>query len=220
MPLSHEQASARVAALFSSCWLRGYVAGKLGGDVVFPAVYELLRESQHPILDVGCGVGLLAFYLRERGVAVPIVGIDIDARKVRQACLVKKGNYRDLEFVEADVASGLPAFTGTIAMLDLLHYLSPPKQAKLLPELAACVAPGGMLLLRDSPREKSARFWMTYAGEIFAQAVSWNWKTRLHFASATEITAAFAPAEFTRENQPASGGMPFNNRLFIFRRRA
>ena len=43
-----------------------YAGRKLRRDPIFPAAYELLRESNEPLLDVGCGVGLLAFYLRER----------------------------------------------------------------------------------------------------------------------------------------------------------
>lgn len=218
MSATHEQASARVAALFPSRWLRGYVGSKLRRDVVFPAVYELLRTCDQPILDVGCGVGLLAFYLRERGVTVPIIGIDIDNRKVRQARRAAEGRYEALEFREGDVADGVPEFSGTIVMLDLLHYLSPTAQEKLLTALAARVAPGGLLLLRDSPRESSPRFWMTCAAERFAQAVAWNWNTQLHFATAEFIHSAFPPAEFTREERPASGTTPFNNRLFIFER--
>ncbi len=220
MSSGHEEVCERVAALFPSRWLRGYVRGKLRADVVFPAAFEILRDSAHPILDLGCGVGLLAFYLRERAVNVPIIGIDIDGRKVREARRAAEGCYEALDFFEGDVAAALPAFTGTVAMLDLLHYLPRAQQQKLLHDMAARIAPGGMLLLRDSPRENSARFWATYAGEMFAQAVAWNWKTKLHFSTAEFIEAPFAASDFTRESRPASGAMPFNNRLFIFRRRS
>ena len=64
---AHELACARVASRFPRGWLRSYVKSKLRRDPIFPAAYELLHGSKGPILDVGCGVGLLAFYLRERG---------------------------------------------------------------------------------------------------------------------------------------------------------
>jgi O-methyltransferase involved in polyketide biosynthesis len=102
----------------------------------------------------------------------------------------------------------------------VLHYLAPADQAALLSELAARVAPGGLLLLRDAPREQTARFWATYAGEVFAQTISWNIGAPLHFPTRESIAAAFNEAEFTREERPAWGGTPFNNRLFIFRRRS
>ena len=62
----HENACARVAIQFHQRWLRNYVRGKLRRDRIYQAAYELLHSSAAPILDVGCGVGLLAFYLRER----------------------------------------------------------------------------------------------------------------------------------------------------------
>ena len=215
---THEQACERVASLFRRRWLRHYVASKLRSDPVFPAAWEVLRESREPILDVGCGVGLLPFYLRERGFKQPIIGVDADARKVREAQKVSRRRYADLEFTERDVAKPLADFRGNVALLDLLHYLRPERQESLLIELATCVPPGAALLLRDCPRDGSARFWMTYAGEVFAQSISWNLGVPLHFQTRESINAPFREQEFEREEMPAYGGTPFNNRLFIFRR--
>ena len=219
MPNEHEQACERVAALFSARWLQHYVRSKLRSDPVFPAAFELLKDSAAPILDVGCGVGLLGFYLRERGWKSQVIGLDTDARKIRQGTAAANERYPDLEFIERDVRQALPPFRGNVALLDVLHYLAPTDQRNLLDELAGRVAPGGLLLVRDAPREPSARFWMTYAGEVFAQTISWNIGTPLHFPSRELINAAFGATHFTREERPAWGGTPFNNRLFIFRRR-
>ena len=219
MSAGHEQACERVAALFQARWLRHYVSSKLRSDPVFAAAFELLKESHEPLLDVGCGVGLLAFYLRERGLNLPVVGLDTDSRKIRQGADAAQ-RYRGIELIEHDVRNALPAFRGNVAVLDVVHYLAPADQRILLAELAARVAPGAMLLLRDAPREPTARFWMTYAGERFAQTISWNIGTPLHFPTRESIDAAFDPREFTREERPAWGGTPFNNRLFVFRRRS
>lgn len=216
----HEQACARVAALFGARWLQHYVSSKLRSDPVFPAAFELLKGSRQPILDVGCGVGLLAFYLRERGSDAPVIGVDTDGRKIRQGVAAAKGRYSDIEFIEQDARKELPSFQGQVALLDVLHYLSPTDQATLLKELAARVAPGELLLLRDAPREQTARFWTTYVGEVFAQTISWNIGAPLHFPTRDSIAAAFAEEEFASEERPAWGGTPFNNRLFIFRRRS
>ena len=220
MPNEHEQACDRVAALFRSRWLRHYVSSKLRSDPVFPAAFALLGHATDGILDVGCGVGLLGFYLRERGFEAPVIGIDTDARKIRQGIAAARDRYRGLEFIEHDVRKALPPFHGSVAMLDVLHYLAPPHQQQLLEQLAGCVAPEGVLLLRDAPREPTARFWATYAGEVFAQTISWNIGAPLHFPTRQSIDAAFDPREFTREERPAWGGTPFNNRLFVFRRRS
>jgi len=214
---THEEACGRVAAHFRQRWLRHYVGSKLRSDPVFAAAFDLLRDSEEPILDVGCGVGLLAFYLRARGCRQPIAGLDVDGRKIRQACAAARDS--GLEFSEHDVRNALPAFRGNVAIFDLLHYLEPARQETLLRELGAFVPPGGRLVLRDCPRDGSLRYWLTRAGEVFAQTISWNWKTPLHFPSRSSIQAAFPEEEFNREETPSWGRTPFNNRLFVFQRK-
>lgn len=216
---SHEQACARVASLFASRWLRHYAGSKLRSDPIFPLAYELLSDAAEPILDVGCGVGLLAFYLRERGLNQAIAGIDIDERKIRRASAASEEHqYSGLNFVAHDVANELSPFIGNVVVFDLLHYLAPDTQQRLLSELARRVAPGAALLLRDCPRDASARFCATYLAEVFAQTISWNWRAPLHFPTPESINAAFNETQFARDMKPAWGGTPFNNRLFIFRR--
>ncbi len=214
----HENACARVATQFQERWLRGYVRGKLRRDRIYPAAYELLRSSAAPILDVGCGVGLLAFYLRERACRQRVIGLDVDARKIRFGAKIAADHYRDIEIRFHDVGKTIPDFSGNVALFDVLHYLPEPEQHTLLSRLAACVAPGGLLVIRDCPRDAGPRYWMTWLAEKFAQAISWNVEGALHFPSRRSIDAVFSAAEFERESRPLWGASPFNNHIFIFRR--
>lgn len=216
----HESACARVATQFRSRWLRHYVSGKLRRDRIFPAAYELLRRSDEPILDIGCGVGLLAFYLRERACRQPVLGLDVDARKVRYGARIAASHYRDVDLHFHDVQKALPKFYGNVALFDVLHYLAPEKQAALLDRLTDCVGPGGMLIIRDCPRETRPRYWITWLAEKFAQAISWNLAAALHFPSRASINASFDASDFARESRPLWGASPFNNHIFIFRRHA
>jgi SAM-dependent methyltransferase len=215
----HELACARVAARFPERWLRLYAGRKLRSDPIFSAAFELLRESKSPVVDVGCGVGLLAFYLRERNFLPMICGLDRDGRKIARANAVTNGVYHDLEFIEQDICGPI-AQTGNVVLFDLLHYLSPNEQAHLLERLAARVAPGGLLVIRDCPRDRNARFWLTHLAERFAQVMTWNINAPLHFPTREEMLAAFDDDRFARTVQPLWGRTPFNNHLFIFRRRA
>ena len=209
---THEEACASVAARFRSRWLRSYVAAKLRRDPVFKAVAELLLESREPLLDIGCGVGLLPLYLRARGFSGAVRGIELDTRKAREARAL------GLDVVDGDASETLPPLCGNVALLDVLHYLKPQRQAVLLREAAARVASGAILLLRDCPNDRSVRYFATHAGELFAQAISWNIGVRLHFPTRDSIHAAFPATEFTHEERPMYEGSPFNNRLWIFRR--
>jgi SAM-dependent methyltransferase len=216
--IAHEDACARVAARFGERWLRMYAWRKLRSDPIFPAAFELLRESSERLLDVGCGVGLLAFYLRERNFLPPISGLDNDGRKIERANVVANGVYHDLDFIEQNVCAPI-AQTGNVVLFDLLHYLCPADQKRLFSRLATRIAPGGLLIIRDCPRDGNLRFWLTYLAELFAQATTWNMKAPLHFPTREKVFAAFDEARFSRTVLPLWGRTPFNNHLFVFRRR-
>jgi SAM-dependent methyltransferase len=216
----HESACARVAIQFRSRWLRNYVRTKLRTDRVYSVAYDLLGGSAEPILDVGCGVGLLGFYLRERACRQPILGLDLDARKIDYGSTIAARGYPDIELRFQDAEAPLPDFRGNVALFDVLHYLTPRAQTALLSRVAERIAPGGLLLVRDSLRERRVRYWLTCLAEKFAQTISWNAAGPLHFPSRAGIDAAFESANFDRESRPLWGASPFNNYLFVFRRRA
>jgi SAM-dependent methyltransferase len=215
----HEEACARVAALFDERWLRIYVGHKLRSDPVFPTAFQLLCNSQHPLIDLGCGVGLLAFYLRERNYRNSIRGIDCDGRKITRAKSVASKRYGNVFFTEQDVGDSFTG-CGDIVISDLLHYLSPNEQVRLLENVGTELAPGGRLIIRDCPDDGNARSWLTHLAERFAQSTTWNVKTPLHFPPRDRIMAAFKPAEFSRTVKPLWGKTLFNNHLFVFERRA
>jgi SAM-dependent methyltransferase len=215
---AHEEACKRVAARFGERWLRIYAGWKLRADPIFLAAFELFSGSDQPLVDVGCGVGLLAFYLRERNFLGPITGLDRDSRKIARAQAVAAGGYQDLQFIEQDVCAPI-AQSGNIVIFDCLHYLRPDDQVRLLERLAARLVPGGALIIRDCARDGNARFWLTRLAERFAQITSWNLKVPLHFPSRAEIFGVFDEERFSGSVAPLWGRTPFNNHLFIFRRR-
>jgi hypothetical protein len=76
-----------------------------------------------------------------------------------------------------------------------------------------------MLLLRDCPRDKNLRYWITYLAERLGQMALWNLAGKLYYPSRESIVAAFADRRFSLTIAPLWGGTPFNSHLFILRSR-
>jgi 2-polyprenyl-3-methyl-5-hydroxy-6-metoxy-1,4-benzoquinol methylase len=199
------QPASDLAARFPTRWLRHYARSKLATDPVYEAVAARLPEL--PLLDVGCGIGLLALYLRTRGFRAPVTGIDFDAAKIAAA-----PRLHDVQFRVADARQPLD-FRGSVAILDVLHYFSDADQQRILANAACCVAPGGVAIIRDAVRDGSWRYRATYLAETFATAIGWLKGERLHFPRRETITGVFPDAEIV----PLWGRTPFNNYLFVFR---
>jgi len=192
-----------------------YARGKLWLDPAFPAVARALRASRLPLLDLGCGVGLLAAFLREAGHAAPVTGIELDASKVSVARAVLP---RDT-FVAGD-ASAMPEHLGDVVMLDVIHYFDDDAQQRLLAAIAARVAPGGAAYIRLTLNEPNWRFFLTQCEEWFVSASRWIPTSGWNFPRREEVERAFHAAGMTVETRPMWGATPFNSWMFVCRRAA
>lgn len=202
----------QIASRYPTRFLRSYARVKLATDPAYAAVFELLRDTKDPLLDVGCGVGLMEFYLRERGMQMPIVGIDHDRRKIDIARGIANGDP-GLSFAVADARRPMQ-FRGNVVLLDVLHYFSDADQSLILRNATAA---GGMIIIREGIRDGSLRYRLTYAQETLARIGGWLKAERLHFPTRESIESSLN-GEFREEVRPMFGRMPFNNYLFVFRR--
>ena len=204
---------------------RHYAAGKLRADPVYAAVAErLMREpvTPGPLLDVGCGLGLLGFSLRERGWAGEVVGVDPDAAKVedgRQALEAAGEGNPTLRVGRADDAGLLaPGAWAHVIELDVLHYLPAAEQPAHLAAIAGAVRPGGWAILRATPRARSWRYAATRVEEATIRLAGWMTQPAQHFPLTEEVIAPFRGRGFSVEARPLWGRTPFHSWLFAFRR--
>lgn len=203
---------------FQSHWDRHYVAAKLRTDPLYNAVYQELQNSTAPLLDLGCGLGLLAFYLRARDLRFPITGLDYDTRKIDSALLAAaKLHYPDLSFSPHDARTGLPAHLGAVTILDILQFFTPSEQQQLLELAAARTSPGSKLVIRSGLRDSSLRFKITIAGDWLAKATSWMKAAPTHYPSSDDFTRILSPFGSVRI-RPLWGNTPFNNHLIVLDR--
>lgn len=216
-PHDHESACAHVTSLFRDPWLKGYVRGKLRLDPMYGVVFECLRGSSLPILDLGCGIGILPYYLRHRGLQLRMIGVDWDEGRIAVAQQVAQACYQNLSFIHQDARKSIQ-FQGHVVMLDLLHYINDDDQRRLLNTVAASIPPGGVAVIRQCPRDSSNRFKLTNVVERLAHALRWHKGSTINFPTRETIAQPFRGRGFAEEIFPMWGGTPFNNYLFVFRR--
>ncbi|MDQ3280353.1 MAG: class I SAM-dependent methyltransferase [Acidobacteriota bacterium] len=205
----------RLASLFRGRTLQGYVRWKVRSDPAYAAVTEALRGRTAPLIDIGCGVGLLAFYLREHGFTAPVIGIDFDERKIERARVAAE-RYRGLDFIRADARDPLPE-GHDVVLLDILHYLDSDSQQRILANAARAAGERGVVIIRQGIRDASWRYRLTAAVDAIGRAIRWMRAERLNYPTREEVTRAFDG--FDADVRALWGRTPYNNYLFVFTRR-
>ena len=210
---------ARLCSLRSKRWERCYAAIKLRSDPVYAAVTQVVAGSSLPVLDVGCGIGLLAFYLREAGFAPAIAGFDYDPQKITCALsMVSRSDYKGLHFMTGDARKGLPECSGHVVILDILQFFTRDEQAALLDAAASRIAPGGRLIIRTCLRDESCRFRITVAGDWLAKLTFWMKGSPVCYPDRALFESVLGAAGLRVRVQPLWGGTPFNNHFIVAER--
>jgi len=220
MTETHEHDIARrVGRRFARPWHRDYARAKLAMDPAYAAAAQAIEAGgAMPLLDVGCGMGLLGFYLRERGWQGDYLGVDFDPRKLAAGRAATRDGER-IAFHDGR-AQALPVFAGNVALIDVLHYLERDAQRVLLAEAAARVAPGACLVVRNVLRDRSWRFRATVAEEWLIHAIRWMRAAPRHYPLREEIEQPLRDAGLEVAVQPLWGRTPFNSFLAVARRPA
>ena len=209
----------QIAACFPRRWDHHYAAAKLRTDPLYPAVLAELAGSERPLLDLGCGIGLLAFFLRAHGHAVPIHGLDYDARKIDSAWAANPDpEWASCSFSQGDARDGLPDHCGDVTILDILQFFTPAERAELLAAAAERVEPGGgVLVIRSGMRDDSWRHRVTVAGDVIARMSFWMKAAPTNYPTAEEFRERLSTYGDV-EIRPLWGRTPFNNHLIVLRR--
>jgi len=216
-----------------SPWAWGFALGKLAGDPMFA---ELLAPGLIPtgarVLDLGCGVGLAAAWLRaadelQRAGRWPAGrpppptiasyhGIELSARDVRVARRALDGleaasfeclDLRDVTLPPADV----------VLLLDVMHYLDPASQLRLLRRIRPLLGRHGRLLMRVGDAGAGASYRFTLLVDRLVCCARGLGLPQLHGRSLAEWSTLLADAGLQVEQRPMSHGTPFANTLVLAR---
>jgi len=213
------QVEAIASRFLPSRWHYYYARSKLATDPLYHAVADALDGTQAPLLDLGCGVGLLAHYCRARRISVPYHGVDNDAAKVALArTAAARAGLAACEFDTLDLARGMPAHEGSVALLDVLQFLPPERMAALIGQAAACVSGPGRLVIRTGIEDASWRTRVTKAADWFARAIRWMNAAPRAYPTRTFLLEQLGAYGLEASFSPLWGNTPFNNWLVVARR--
>jgi SAM-dependent methyltransferase len=208
-----------------------FARGKLRHDPVFRAILELglLRERAH-ILDLGCGQGVLAAWLRaaercySRGLwprlwppppcPRSIRGIELRRREVVRA------HYAlgtACEVIEADIRSAAFGTADAVVILDVLHYIPEDAQRDVLQRVRAALPRGGGLLLRVADADAGVRFRVTRWIDRMVLLFRGHGWAQLYCRGVGRWCELLRECGFESRPEPMSQGTPFANVLLVAR---
>lgn len=201
---------------YGNRWHYHYSRIKLGSDPLYPGVIAALRDGSAPLLDLGCGIGLLAHALRAGGIAVPYRGVDNDAAKIAQARRgAANAGLRGIEFEVRDVAAGVPAHRGSVAILDVLQFVPPQAHAAILDAAVAMLTPGATLVIRTGLDDGSRRARFTRHVDALSRVLGWMNAGPKRYPEADGLRARLDAAGLVSQFTPLHGNTPFNNWLIV-----
>ncbi|MBS0582374.1 MAG: methyltransferase domain-containing protein [Proteobacteria bacterium] len=194
-----------------------YTRCKLASDPLYADVGMALRETSAPLLDLGCGIGLLAHTLRAQGFAGGYLGVDNDAGKIAAArAAAERAGLRETRYDCIDLADGaFPAHRGSVALLDVLQYLPVQAATALVEHAAACVVRGARLVIRSGLDDADARTRFTRAMDVFSRRIGWMNTAPKRYPTRAELAALLARCGLRARFTPPGGRLPFNNWLIV-----
>jgi 2-polyprenyl-3-methyl-5-hydroxy-6-metoxy-1,4-benzoquinol methylase len=153
----------------------------------FPEAEKAVPRSGR-ILELGCGHGLFSVWLATESHERQVLGTDIDAGKIDAAIAAAASataEGADLRFELAQVGEIAAGPWDAIAVIDVFYLLDADTQRTVVARLAAELAPGGVLVLKEMDVMPRWKHEWNRLQEILAVRL-------LHITAGTEMT--FLPA--------------------------
>jgi len=208
-----------ISKLCNGKWEKNYTYYKLISDPLYSGVLDELKESSLPLLDIGCGIGLLPLYLRENNWKPKITGVDYDLRKVKEGQkLISNSNQKGIQISQCDARFDLPAHEGNVTILDILQFFTEEEQNSLLSKVAKSIKAGGKLIIRTGIKDESLRFKITWLGDMLAKATFWMKAAPTSYPTTNQLNATLSKEGLEVEIRPFWGKTPFNNFIVVAKR--
>ncbi len=193
-------------------WLHGYVRGKLQSDPVFDAGLEEVRASGGTVVDLGCGLGLFGLWLRTQGVTAPYRGCDLSEWKIEAGQLAAaRMGFDDFKLTTGDMTLFPLDGASVVCAFDVLHYLSPDVQERLVKNLSQAARDGAVVLVRTGVRGCGWRSLVTLAEEWWTRLSGWIRGGAVNFPDLEKLRREFVEGGCEVACRPLWGRTPFSS---------
>lgn len=165
-----------------SKWLRLRVRARMALDPFLPWARREIVLRQRPVLDIGCGIGLLGISMRAAGIPLRYRGTDADPKNAnRGKDSVRYYGFEDIGFDVLDAPATQIPQGATVCMIDSLQRLDSETQLAMLGKLADAAESGSLVLLRTTVRESGLGNLLLSLREFWAAATFRFLKKTLRF---------------------------------------
>jgi SAM-dependent methyltransferase len=181
-------------------------------DPVFETAAATLRSREGKIIDLGCGLGLLAFWFRYHDLNQDFVGYDQSEWKVRAGlAAARRLDYTNVEFHTKNMLEVDLCGAAAVCAFDVLHYLPGREQRQFLQNLAAAAKSGAVVLFRTGVRNQGWRSWATLLEEVWTRASGWIRGGSINFPTLEYLETIFRQEGCVLHSQPLWGRTPFSS---------
>ncbi len=136
---------------------------------------EIVGRVPHdvPVLEVGCGIGIMPVLLSARGCTTRLIGMDVSTRAIRvaQGARYPDGVTVDFRWCPPDGAWPSEQF-GAVVCVDVVHHVPARHQQAFITRLVSACAPGGTLIIKDIA---PTPWWKAAANTLHDLVMSRQW---------------------------------------------
>jgi len=194
---------------------RSYVRWKLKLDPVYPLILAVLPQDVH-LVDLGCGIGLLAYLVATSRPAARVDAVEWDERKIHLARKLLK-EFPSVRLHQGDARYYSLASPEALTLIDVLHYSSRAQQRAWLSRCVQGLRAGGLLIIRELDTSRSRRPWSVRLEQL-AVCLGWNRGAGVEVWSPAEIANDLTALGFTVVVRSAGACFFRGNALLIARK--
>ncbi len=170
---------------------------------------EKYVPKEGPIIDIGCGYGLLANFLVLKSVKREVTGIDLSLERIKVAQKTTD-NRKKIQFKLMDALDLQLEKYNTVVMSDFLHHINFEAQEELLARCYQNLPTGSFLIIEEVDNRPLWKYWFAIMSDNIL-----NIGERQFFRDHREFQKLLQRIGFLVKTKKVDEGIPLSDILFI-----